>query len=282
MGSRSYSIPAIQATVIAFDRGSVDATQQKVSRCLTPPTKENPMYDGSTDKPFGYIVDLSFDPNRAENIERIILEEALQVQRSGDAADFTQAVKYVLSSVDMFKMNSYGIPIEVTESDMFKIFGDNEIMLRVADVSVDVAAALASGMFDILASVTAGGKSKSEKKTIVGEGVKNSVKEGGQTGTPALTDAENRAAQDIINAAIQSLNMSATSVYHLANLEGNSYRECLEIIQKQAPADSEFKDFFGITAGNTIELLNNKVLNEAILDVIVQNSKPKAIDQLFN
>lgn len=282
MGSRSYSIPAIQSTVIAFDRGSVDSTQQRVSRCLTPATRDNVMYDGGTDKPHGFIVDLSFDPNRADNIERIILEEAIQVQRSGDAADFTQAVKYVLSSVDMFKMNSYGIPVEVTESDMFRIFGDNEIMLRVADVSVDVAAAIESGMFDILASVTASGKSQAEKKAIVGEGVKNQVKFGGQASTINLTDTEKKAAQDIINAAIRSLNMSATSVYHLANLDGNSYRECLKIIQGEPKLDYEFKDFFGITAGNTIELLDNKVLNEAILDVIVQNSKPKAIDQLFN
>ena len=281
MGSRSYSIPAIQSTVIAFDRGSVDATQQKVSRCLTPPTKEKPMYDGSLDKPYGFIVDLSFDPNRAENIEKIILEEAIQVQRSGDAEDFASAVKYVLSSVDMFKMNSYGIAIEVTEEEMFRIFGDNENMLRVANISVDVAAAVESGMFDILSSVTVGGKGKPGKKDIVGEGVKNTVTEGVATAGAAVSDSDKKKLESIINAAIQSLNMSATSVYHLANLEGESYRECLEIINEHPELDAEFKEFFGITANNTIALLDKKVLNEAILDVIVQNSKPRLVDNLF-
>jgi len=277
MGSRSYSIPEIQATIIAFDRGSVDATTQKVSRCLTPGVK----YDGE-DKEFGMIVDLSFDPNRAENIERLILEEAIQVQRDGeDALDFTQAVKYVLSSVDMFKMNQYGLPVEVTEEDLFKIFGDNETMLKVADISVDLAAAIESGMFNVLAAVTGGGKESAKKKDIVGEGVKNSIKEGGSNATNNLSDADKRKMEDIINNAIRALNMSATSVYNLANLDGNSYRECIAIINADAELDAEFKEFFGITAGNTLSLLDNKILNEAILDVIVQNSKPKEIDNLF-
>ncbi len=276
MGSRSYSIPEIQATVIAFDRGSVDATTQKVSRCLTPGVK----YDGES-KEFGMIVDLSFDPNRAENIERLVLEEAIQVQRdSEDADDFTQAVKYVLSSVDMFKMNEYGLPVEVTEEDLFKIFGDNETMLKVADVSVDVAAAIESGMFDVLAAVTGGGKETAKKKAVLGEGVKNAVKVGGST-ERMLSDADKRNMEAVINNAIRSLNMSATSVYHLANLKGNSYRECVAIIDSDAELDSEFKEFFGITAGNTLSLLDNKILNEAILDVVVQNSKPKEIDNLF-
>ena len=278
MGSRSYSIPEIQATVIAFDRGSVDATTQKVSRCLTPGVK----YDGEK-KEFGMIVDLSFDPNRAENIERLVLEEAIQIQRDGeDALDFTQAVKYVLSSVDMFKMNEYGLPVEVTEEDLFKVFGDNETMLKVADVSVDVAAALESGMFDVLAAVTGGGKGKTKKKDVLGEGVKNSIKVGGSDAVNNLLDADKRNMEDIINNAIRALNMSATSVYNLANLDGNSYRDCIEIINTDYELDTEFKEFFGITAGNTLSLLDNKILNEAILDVIVQNSKPKEIDNLFN
>lgn len=62
MGSRSYSISEIQSTVIAYDRGSVDTTTQKVSRCLTPGEK----YD-ENEKTHGHIVDLSFDPNRGDS-----------------------------------------------------------------------------------------------------------------------------------------------------------------------------------------------------------------------
>jgi hypothetical protein len=275
MGSRSYSVSEIQSTVIAFDRGSVDATVQKVSRCLTP----GDTWTGA-DKAFGGIVDLSFDPNRAENIEKLILEEAILVQRAGEAEDFTKAVKFVLSSVDLFKMNDYGYAEEVTEEDMFGIFGDNDAMLRVADVSVDLVAALESGMFDILSGVTASSKPNKSKKDIVGKGVKNTVTKGATAPTqPTISDADKKKMEEIINSAIRALNMSATSVYFLANGNGESYRECLEQIAKTQ--NDEFVEFYGVAADDVISLLDQNILNEAILDVIVQNSQPKKIDNLF-
>jgi len=282
MGSRSYGVSAIQASIIAFDRGSVDATAQKVSRCLTPATKEKPMYDDSVNKTHGAIVDLSFDSNRAENIEKLILEEAIQVQRSGTAGNFTDAVKYVLTSVDMFKMNAYGHPVAVTEEEMFRVFGDNEAMLRVADVSVDVKAAIESGMFDILCNVKSDDKAAKAKKTIVGEGVKNAMTEGGAPKkNGAGKDVDVKQAEKTINAAIQALNMSATSVYFLSECNGESYKECLTLIAKKKFLNAEFTELFGVSAENVITLVDNNVLNGAILDVIVQNSKPKKIDFLF-
>jgi hypothetical protein len=278
MGSRSYSIPAIQATVIAYDRGSVDATMQKVSRCLTPATKENPMFNGSTKKEYGHIVDLSFDPNRAENIERLILEEAIQIQRSNEI-DFTSAVRYVLTSVDLFKMNKFGYAEEVTEADMFKILGDNDNLLKVADVAVDIDAAVQSGLFDIFANVNSSGKAKDSKKAVIGANAINAVTKGAKSGKHDLTDKDKKNIEKIINEAIQSLNMSATSVYDLAN-GGENYRGCLKLIESDSDLNNEFQELFGIGAGDAITLVDARALNEAILDVIVQNSK--TVDNIFN
>lgn len=273
MGSRSYSISEIQATVIAYDRGSVDATMQKVSRCLTPGNT----YNGQT-KTHGHIVDLSFDPNRAENIERLILEEAIQIQRS-DEIDFTTAVRYVLTSIDLFKINEFGYAEEVSEEDMFKILGDNDNLLKVADVAIDVVAAVESGLFDILANVNASDKPSNTKKTVVGTDVINTVTKGSKSDNRKLTDQDKKNIEKIINDAIRSLNMSATSVYDLAN-GGESYRECLELIQTDNDLEGEFRELFGITAGDAITLINARALNEAILDVIVQNSK--SINKIFD
>jgi hypothetical protein len=272
MGSRSYSIPEIQSTVIAYDRGSVDATMQKVSRCLTPGLT----YSGSV-KTHGHIVDLSFDPNRAENIERLILEEAIQVQRS-DETDFTSAVRYVLTSVDLFKVNEFGYAEEVTEDHMFKILGDNDNLLKVADVAVDVVAAVQSGLFDILSNVNASRKQPVDKKAVVGANVVNAVVKGGNGSNSNLTNTEKKNIEKIINDAIRSLNMSATSVYDLAN-GGDGYRQCLVRIQSESELNHEFKELFGINATDAITLIDQRALNEAILDVIVQNSK--SVDNVF-
>lgn len=273
MGSRSYSISEIQATVIAYDRGSVDATMQKVSRCLTPGNT----YSGKV-KTHGYIVDLSFDPNRAENIERLILEEAIQIQR-GHETDFTSAVRYVLTSIDLFKMNEFGYAEEVNEEDLFTILGNNDNLLKVADIAVDVSVAIETGLFEILSNVNASKKSNASKKDVIGANAINAVTKGANSNKRELTNKEKKSLEKIINDAIRSLNMSATSVYDLAN-GGDSYRGCLELIELHPELNLEFLELFGIDASDAITLVEKRALNEAILDVIVQNSK--MVDKIFD
>ena len=272
MGSRSYSVSEIQATVIAYDRGSVDATAQKVSRCLTP----GKTYDG-TDKEYGFIVDLSFDPNRSENIERLVLEEAIQVQRSGDAEDFTKAVHYVLNSINLFKVNEYGYAVEVDEAALMGVFSDNDAMLRVADVSVDVQAALEDGLFNILGNVTAMAKGKADLKDIVGEHSKTCVTEKGDVTKPNLSDKDKKALEKILNDAVRALNQSATSVYFMAECTATSYRDCLTEVSNNNVASTEFVDLYGVSANQVLTLLDNRVLNEPVLDVIVANSYKQVV-----
>ena len=261
MGSRSYSIAEIQATVIAYDRGGVDATVQKVSRCLTP----GKTYAGET-KDYGHILDFSFDPNRSENVERLLVDEIIQVGKSDDV-DFPTATTFVLSSIDCFKVR-YGTAVEVTEEDMFDLLGDNENLLRVADVTVDVEAAM--DIIDDLASVTAGGKQDKKTREAVNN-AKNTVREGGKSNrTPS--DSEKRQLEKIINDAVQALNMSATSVYILAD-GGDTYRECISRIANDQDDAQEFEELFGVTPQTVEVILDRELLNEPVLDVIVQNSK---------
>ena len=268
MGSRSYSISEIQATVIAYDRGGVDATVQKVSRCLTPGTT----YSGER-KETGHIFDMSFDPNRSENVERLLVDEIIQVGKSEDI-DFPTATSFVLSSIDCFKVR-YGTAVEVTEEDMFDLLGDNDNLLRVADVTVDVESAM--DLIDDLANVNAAGKQDKKTREAV-NGAKNTVRDGESNGR-TLTDNEKREMEKIINNAVRALNMSATSVYILAN-GGNTYRDCIERIASNNEDAHEFEELFGVTPGVVEIILEREMLNEPILDVIVQNSK-NVVDSPF-
>lgn len=277
MGSRSYSISEIQACIMAYDCGSVDASLQKVSRMATPGQTYH-----ETNKDFGYIVDLSFDPNRSENIERLIIEEAVMITRSDeeDVDDFPKAVSFFLSTVDVFKIGEYGQILEVDEADMFYIFGDNESLLKIADVSYDIEAAIASGIFDILSQVTVGKTSK-DKKEAANKGVKNRIVESNGKKETELSKAEKKAAEKVIADAIRKINMSATSIYYLAG-SGNTFRQVIEIISMSSDdIKQEFNDLYGITIEEMIELLNAEIFNEIILDVVVQNSKQISEDSPF-
>lgn len=277
MGSRSYSVPEIQTSVMCYDSGSVDASLQKVSRVGTPGNT----YHG-TKKVYGYIVDLSFNPNRNENIERLIIEEAIMLQRSGEpgVTDFPKAVSYFLASANVYNLGQYGIIEEVREEDLFSIFSDQETLLRIADVTVDVKKAIDSGIFDILSKVLSQ-KEKKNKKDAANEGVKNKIKK------EPITEAERKErdkaikeAEEIINRAIRSLNMSATTVFFLSEGMGSTYRECIQYISASQYIE-EFIEFYGIHPNNVIDLLDGEVLNELILDTIVQNSKPRETDRIF-
>lgn len=268
MGSRSYSISQIQATVIAYDRGSVDATVQKVSRCLTPGKN----YVGEQ-KNYGHILDLSFDPNRSENVERLLVDEIIQVSKS-ENIDFTKATSFVLSSIDCFKVR-YGTAVEVTEEEMFTILGDNESLLRVADVTVDLNSAL--DILEDLANVKAAGKQDKNAREAINS-AKNKIREG-KNSERQLADEEKKQLEKIINDAIRALNMSATSVFNLAGV-GNSYRECIDAISEDLEDSQEFEELIGVSTDVVKLILDRELLNEPILDVIVQNSK-NTVDSPF-
>ena len=268
MGSRSYSIPEIQSTVIAYDRGSVDATVQKVSRCLTP----GDTFNGDK-KEYGHIVDLSFDPNRSENIERILVDEIVQVGKSEDI-DFPSATSFVLSSIDIFNVK-YGTAVEVTEEDMFDILGNNDNLLRVADVTVDVNSAL--DLIDALSNVKGGGNISKKMRDAMNK-AKNKIREG-ENKDREPSDEEKRELEKIINNAVRALNMSATSVFNLAG-SGDSYKECIEVIGNDEEESMEFEELFGVDTEIVKIILDRELLNEPVLDVIVQNSK-NTIDSPF-
>lgn len=261
MGSRSYSVSEIQATVIAYDRGSVDTSVQKVSRCLTP----GKTYSGETKK-YGHILDLSFDPNRSENIERILVDEIIQVGKS-EKIDFPAATTFVLSSIDCFRVR-YGTAVEVNEAAMFDILGNNENLLRVADVTVDVDSVL--DMIEDLANVKAGGKKDKNTREAINK-AKNKITEG-KNSQDRNINKDKRDLEKIINDAVRSLNMSATSVFLLSG-GGNTYRECVEMVSENEEYAAEFEELFGVTTSTVEKILDRNLLNEPVLDVIVQNSK---------
>ena len=273
MGSRSYSISEIQACVLAYDRGSIDATNQKASRCLTPGTT----YKGEV-KEYGHILDLSFDPNRNENIERLLIDEIIMVQKS-EGLDFPDAITFVLSSLDCFSVR-YGTAVKVDEETLFGILGDNDHLLRVADVTVDVESAL--DLIEELANVKTGNSNDKDKKAAIDK-AKNKITEGSNDQNDDedddTSDEDKKAWEKIINDAVRSLNMSATSVFNLAG-DGNSYRECIDIISTDQEETEEFEELFGVGPNVVQTILDRKLLNEPVLDVIVQNTK-NTIDSPF-
>ena len=143
MGSRSFSIPEIDATFLWYDNGSVDSTAQRISRVFT----NGKTWNGEK-KSVGDIVSFSFDPNRDESnpsidsddaeptpIDDYIVNEAEKVENE----ELNDSIKRVLRSIQMFTNIGNGvIPMdEVTKSDYVQKLVNSSSLLNVAEVSIN-------------------------------------------------------------------------------------------------------------------------------------------------
>ena len=106
MAQRSFSIPQITELYLAYDTGDNGATIQKMSRTLTPHRVGK----------VGRVVSLSFDPNRDDKFDAMMIETAQNYKKNQSIKDLKQALRDVLRTVDIFKCQQDGaVKIEVDE-----------------------------------------------------------------------------------------------------------------------------------------------------------------------
>ena len=259
MGSRSFSVSEIQATIIAYDKGGSDTLIQKTSRCLTP----GATFLGDSKK-YGHIIDLSFDPRRTENIEKIIIEDAaLMSQINGTS--FSSTVKSMADTIDLLQSDSYGKIKRVDENSLFIMLSDKEQLIKVADVSIDKNDILDADIVNIIGKVKIGGR-----PTIRAQQRQKPKGNGNGAATPASLPSNIKNIQMMVNNAIKTINRSTTTIVNLSE-GGCGIRETL--LNITGDNATEYHDLLGIEVSDTLMLLDRKVLNEVILDLLVENSR---------
>lgn len=98
MAQRSFSVGEITELYLAYDAGDNGATIQKISRALTPAQAGK----------VGRIVSLSFDPNRDDKFDALLIETALNYKRNHNIASAKDALRDVLRTVDMLRCTPEG------------------------------------------------------------------------------------------------------------------------------------------------------------------------------
>jgi hypothetical protein len=109
MAQRSFSIPEITELYLAYDKGENGATLQKMSRTLTP---------GDIGK-VGRIFSLSFDPNRDDKFDAMIIETAQNLVKRGETKSLREAMSNVLGTMDIWKCTPDGA-IKISSDDYLK------------------------------------------------------------------------------------------------------------------------------------------------------------------
>ena len=126
MGSRSFTIPEIQATIISYDKGDIYTTNQRMSRPLSP----GKLWDGKI-KQTGYIIEMSIDTNRdSKAIDILTTEAAIQSQITGQP--LPKVIKTLLKNVSIIADDGHGNMVELDPEDLKKELQETEILRKVA------------------------------------------------------------------------------------------------------------------------------------------------------
>jgi len=145
MAQRSFSIPEITELYLAYDTGDNGATIQKMSRTLTPHKVGK----------IGRVISLSFDPNRDDKFDAIMIETARNYNKNTGMKDLKQALRDVLRTVDIFKCQPDGavkVEIDTYLEDLIARKSIDRLIGKVSDLSAmspEQIRALADGNIDV-------------------------------------------------------------------------------------------------------------------------------------
>jgi len=256
MGTRSYSIPEIQACLFMQEGGDVYPYMQKYSRCLTP----------GYGKKFGHIFDFAFDQSKTRNsVMSVAVEAALLIRQKGKT--YPEAVREVLNSVNIKDMVSG----QWMDADaIIKQFEDNNKLLEIANahtrITIEDLTSEEIEAFGELAKRSSSSKAEKSKIDKIVETGKTFDSSNAGKGKPKKDPLK-----AVVEKAIRMINGSATTVLALSNYQGESFLECVDIIDDNVDMTKEFVELYGV-GPDTIKRLSHR-LEISTLDMIVRMSK---------
>lgn len=166
MAQRSFSIPEITELYLAYDAGQSGATIQKMSRVLTP---------GTDPAKVGKIISLSFDPNRDDKFDALVLETTKNLRVRYPQKTASELMAQVLSTLDIWKGGAHtGVRINKDEflREAIARKSVSKVIGNVADLSKlnkDEIRALASGHIAYSRIATVANVPKGKTKEAVGK-----------------------------------------------------------------------------------------------------------------
>lgn len=254
MAQRSFSIPEITELYLAYDRGENGATIQKMSRTLTP---------GDMDK-VGRIFSLSFDPNRDDKFDAMIVETALNHKKRHNTKSLQEAMRDVLRTIDIFKCTPDGsIKVEVDEYLALALErkGVSRVLGKIVNLSLlssDAITALANGNSDYFRNqkTDTAESGKTRNSSTKSSGVRQDLK----------TQKEIAKAREVITTIIENLDIvilgTGNSVLAdaMSSVEENQeMRECVE-------------EEFGVAAETISFLFKNNIIRQDWVELLYDNA----------
>lgn len=242
MAQRSYSIGEITSLFLCYDEGDAGATTQKISRCLTP----------SVEGKIGRIFSLSFDPNRDDKFDTMMIAAAQNYgKRKGIEVD--EALRKVIGTIDIFSTTEDG-RVDIDHDTYLKQILDRNSLGRMVGKQAD----MSELSFDEIASLATGngnyGKLNSTAKADKGKTTASSKKQSRKEMSKADLQLMDKARKTL-----------TTIVEHLPYLayatNTSTVLESLEACDSMDDHRDYVTSEFGVEPRKIIELFDRGVLN---------------------
>jgi hypothetical protein len=256
MAQRSFSVGAITELYLAYDEGDNGATIQKISRALTPEDEGK----------IGRIVSLSFDPNRDDKFDALLIETALNYKRNRNIKSAKEAMRDVLRTVDIFRCTPDGA-IKLDGDDYLEQAIDRKSVSRVvgkvADItklSVAELTALSQGNADAFraAKQEAAERGKTRGNSTTGSKNKNN--------SPEMASAKLIAqAREVITTIVENLDIivQGTGTHNI--------NQAFKLVEKNLEHQQAIAEEFGVEFELIKELFDHGVINVDLVELQVDH-----------
>ena len=258
IAQRSFSIPQITELYLAYDRGGEGATMQKMSRVLTP---------DSLDK-VGRVISLSFDPNRDDKFDGVVVETALNIKERLAMNSTKEAIRIVLSTMDIFSCQPEGaVQLKVDEYLMHAM--ERKGITRVIGNKLDLfkldkktLAALASGKIDYMraAAVEAAPMGKLHGTVV--------TKEGDPVSRPTAANMDRTEASNLKKAREVALTILENLDIIVYGTNQKNIHDAMLLIQNNPEWQQVVEEEFGVPFEIIALLFSKGVINQAHVELL--------------
>jgi hypothetical protein len=250
MAQRSFSIPEITELYLAYDSGDNGATIQKMSRTLTPHKAGK----------VGRVISLSFDPNRDDKFDTMLIETALNYKANKGIADTKQALADVLRTVDIFKCQAEGaVKVEI-DTYLEEALARNSIdrvvgkVARLEDLSPAEITALASGKSEVFKAAKQASAARGKTRLNVTKNKKGESK-------IDVSAKEIARAREVITTIAQNIDI-------IRYYGGESLQEAFAIMDSEGSViQDDVTEQFGVDYELVKELVLGGIINRDLLDL---------------
>ena len=254
MAQRSFSVGAITELYLAYDEGDNGATIQKISRALTPEEQGK----------IGRIVSLSFDPNRDDKFDALLIETALNYKRSRNIKSAKEAMRDVLRTVDIFRCTPDG-SIKLAGDDYLEQAIERKSVSRVVGKVADITklsmselTALAQGNANAFRAAKQESAERGKTRSNNFAGSKN------KTTSPEMVNAKLIAqAREVITTIVEILDIivQGTGTHNI--------NQAFLLVQKNPEHQQAIREEFGVDFELIKELFDHGVINTDLVELQV-------------